>query len=187
MAFHFCLCLLFTSLSLSLGLPRWPHSDCAGNTGNAGSIPGFGRFPRVEHGNPLQDSCLGNPMERGAWQAVVQRVSKSRTRLNMHAHCLHNAYSDARYFTCNYLKKFTHSSPFSSLILECWHSLLPSPVWPLPICLDSWNWHSRFLCNIALYSIGPCFYHQSHSQLGVVFALTSSLHSFWSYFSTDLQ
>ena len=45
----------------------------------------------------------------------------------------------------------------------------------------------QFLCNIALYSIGPCFYHQSHPQLGVVFALAPRLHSFWSYFSTDLQ
>ena len=35
--------------------------------------------------------------------------------------------------------------------------------------------------------IGPCFYHQSHPQLGIVFALAPSLHSFWSYFSTDLQ
>ena len=54
--------------------------------------------------------------------------------------------------------------------LECRRSLLPSPVWPRPICLDSWTWHYRFLCNIALYSIRPCFYHQSHPQLGVVFA-----------------
>ena len=67
------------------------------------------------------------------------------------------------------------------------HSLLPSPVWPLPICLDSWTWHSRFLCNIAIYSIRPCFYRQSHPQLGILFALTPSLHSFWSYFSTDFQ
>ena len=37
------------------------------------------------------------------------------------------------------------------------------------------------------FSIGPCFYQQSHRQLGVVFALASSLHSFWSYFSTDHQ
>ena len=47
--------------------------------------------------------------------------------------------------------------PFQSILvrwfLECWRSLLPSPVWPLPICLDSWTWHSRFLCNIALNSI----------------------------------
>ena len=58
---------------------------------------------------------------------------------------------------------------------------------PLPICLDSWTWHSKFLCNIALYSIRPCFYHQSHPQLGIVFALSPFLNSFWSYFSTDLQ
>src|SRR5574340_634592 len=50
-----------------------------------------------------------------------------------------------------------------------------------------WTQHSRFLCNIALYSIGPCFYHQSHAQLGIVFALATSLHSFCSYFSTDLR
>ena len=66
-------------------------------------------------------------------------------------------------------------------------TLLPSPVWPLPICLDSWTWHSRFLRSIALYSIGLCFYHQSHPQLGVIFALAPYLHSFWSNFSTDLQ
>ena len=42
---------------------------------------------------------------------------------------------------------------------------MPSLVWPLPIYLDSWTWHSRFLCNIAVYSIRPCFYHQSHPQL----------------------
>ena len=46
---------------------------------------------------------------------------------------------------------------------------------------------SRFLCNIALYSIWPCFYHQPHPQLGIVFSMAPSLHSFWSYFSTDLQ
>ena len=43
------------------------------------------------------------------------------------------------------------------------------------------------LCNIALYSIKPCFYHQSHPQLGIVFALFLSLNSFWSYFSIVLQ
>ena len=60
-----------------------------------------------------------------------------------------------------------------------------SLVWPLPICLDSWTYHSRFLCNIALYNMEPWFYHQSHPQLGVVFALAPPLHSFCSYFSTD--
>ena len=56
----------------------------------------------------------------------------------------------------------------STIAQQC--SPLPSPVWPLPICLDSWTSHSKFLCNIALYSIGPCYHHQSHPQLGTVFA-----------------
>ena len=41
--------------------------------------------------------------------------------------------------------------------------------------------------HIAVYSIGPCFYQQSHPQLGIVFTLAPSLQSFWSYFSTALQ
>ena len=46
-----------------------------------GSIPGSGRSPGGEHGNPLQCSCLENPMDRGAWQATVNRVTKSPTQL----------------------------------------------------------------------------------------------------------
>ena len=42
-----------------------------------GSIPGSGRSPGEENGKPLQYSCLGNPMDRGAWQATVHRVEKS--------------------------------------------------------------------------------------------------------------
>ena len=163
--------------------------------------------------------------------------------------------------------KFTHSSILVCWFLKCWHSLLPSPVWPLPICLHSWtyitgsyaillftaldftsitshihNW-VLFLCWLCLlilsgvisplissilgtyqagrfifqcpiflplhtvhgvlkarilrwfailFSSGPHFvrtlHHDlSHQQLGVVFALTLSLHFFWIYFSTDLQ
>ena len=41
-----------------------------------GSIPGLGRSPGVRNGNPLQYSCLGNPMDRGAWQATVHGVAK---------------------------------------------------------------------------------------------------------------
>ena len=42
--------------------------------GDVGSVPGLGRFPGEGNGNPLQDSCLGNPMDRGAWWATVQGV-----------------------------------------------------------------------------------------------------------------
>ena len=48
---------------------------------DACSIPGSGRSPEEGHGNPLQCSCLENPMGRGAWQVTVHGVSKSRTRL----------------------------------------------------------------------------------------------------------
>ena len=46
------------------------------STGDMGSVPGSGRSPEEEKGNPLQYSCLGNPMERGAWQATVMGLRK---------------------------------------------------------------------------------------------------------------
>ena len=51
------------------------------NAGDSGSIPGSGRSPEGRHGNPLQYSCLGNPMDRDAWQATVHGVAKNQTRL----------------------------------------------------------------------------------------------------------
>ena len=47
-------------------------SENAGDLRDTGLIPGSGRSPRGGHGNPLQYSCLENPMDRGAWQATVQ-------------------------------------------------------------------------------------------------------------------
>ena len=44
-----------------------------------GKIPGSGRSPRGGHGDPLQDSCLERPMDRGAWRATVHGVAKSQT------------------------------------------------------------------------------------------------------------
>ena len=49
----------------------------AGEARDAGSIPRSGRSPGGGNGNPLQYSCLGNPVERGAWRATVHEVSKS--------------------------------------------------------------------------------------------------------------
>ena len=49
------------------------------NAGDLGSIPGLGRSPGEGNGNPLQDYCLENPMDRGAQQATVLGVAKSRT------------------------------------------------------------------------------------------------------------
>ena len=48
----------------------------AGDIRDAGSIPGLGRSPEGGHGNPLQHSCLENPMDRGAWQATVHGAAE---------------------------------------------------------------------------------------------------------------
>ena len=53
----------------------------AGDLRGAGLILGLGRSFGEGHGNPLQSSCLENPMDRGAWRATVHRVTKSWTRL----------------------------------------------------------------------------------------------------------
>ena len=70
-------------LGLQCGSPggsMGKESTCnAGNAGDKGSIPGSGRSLEGGHGNPLQYSCLENPMDKGAWWATVHRVTK---RLN---------------------------------------------------------------------------------------------------------
>ena len=51
----------------------------AGNIRDTGSIPELGRSPGGGHANPLQYSCLENPKDRGAWQAIVHDIEKSQT------------------------------------------------------------------------------------------------------------
>ena len=53
--------------------------DNAGDARDVGSIPGPGRSPGVGNGNPPQYSCLGNPMDRKAWQATIHGVAKRQT------------------------------------------------------------------------------------------------------------
>ena len=65
-----------------MGFPR--SSTCkesACNVGDLGSIPGSGRDPGEGNGNPLQDSCLENPMDRGAWKVIVHGVARVRQGL----------------------------------------------------------------------------------------------------------
>ena len=73
-----CMCVLgeghFLSGSVVKNLPA--------NAGHMGSIPGLGRSPGEENGKPIWYSCLGNPMDRGAWQAMVHGVSKSCIQLS---------------------------------------------------------------------------------------------------------
>ena len=68
----------------SLVAHRAKASAC--NAGEAGSISGLGRSPGEGNGNPLQYSCLENPVDREAWRATVLGVAKSRTRLRDFTH-----------------------------------------------------------------------------------------------------
>ena len=64
-------------------LPQTLLGACASarDLGTVGSILGLGRSLGGGHGNQLQYSCLENPMDRGAWQAMVQRVAQNQTQL----------------------------------------------------------------------------------------------------------
>ena len=82
---HCLCCILVTALwhiwySLFSGGPDSEESAC--NAGDLGSVPRWGRSPGGGHGNPLQYSCLENPIDRGAWRAAVCGVTKSWTRLS---------------------------------------------------------------------------------------------------------
>ena len=82
---HFLVLLIFPSSSIPrasqvmLVIKNLPAN--AGDRRDMGSIPGLGRSPGGGYGNPLQNSCLENPKDRGAWQATVHTVAKSQTEL----------------------------------------------------------------------------------------------------------
>ena len=75
--------LIISTTQCSMG---FPHSSVgrasACNAGDLGSIPRWKISPGEGNGYPLQYSCLENPMDRGAWQATVHEVAKSRTQLS---------------------------------------------------------------------------------------------------------
>ena len=73
-------------LGLIVGFPGGSDGkESACNAGDLGSIPGLGTSPGGGHGNPLQDSCLENSMDRGVWWATVHGVTENQTRLSTHA------------------------------------------------------------------------------------------------------
>ena len=92
---------LWLFLFINYQIIEWPI-HCFGFPGGAsdkasardirdvGLIPGLGRSPGGGHGNPLKYSCLENPMDRGAWGAIVRRVPKSQTQLKwLSTHTVH--------------------------------------------------------------------------------------------------
>ena len=75
--------ILVSLFSITTSFPGGIDSkESACSVGDLGSIAGSGRSPAEGNGNPLQYSCLENPMDGGAWQATVHRVTKSQTQLS---------------------------------------------------------------------------------------------------------
>ena len=64
---------------------QWLKNPFA-DTGDVSLIPGSGIFPGEGNGNPLQCSCLGNPVDRGAWQATVRGIAESETTEQLDTH-----------------------------------------------------------------------------------------------------
>ena len=115
----FFLSLLFLRINFFIqyyffGLPRsLSGKESASNAGNMGSYPRLVRSPGGGHGNPLQYSCLGNPMDTGAWWIRVHGVTKSQTWLRDWAHaCRHH---------CKFFHVVTHlilpQTPWLDLLL----------------------------------------------------------------------
>ena len=134
-----------------LGFPGGSDGKApAFNVGDLDSIPGPGKSPGEGNGNPLQYSCLENPMDRWAWSAIVHAIAKSRTRLS--------------YFSQ------TNRDPLFSISLYNWLTFSPSsvrikplhksPLWPQPIPSNSPTHHPiYYLWHVCVLS---CF---SHVQL----------------------
>ena len=86
-------------ICILLGFPGGSEvkaSDCS--VGDLGLIPGSGRSPGEGNGNPLQYSCLENPMDGGAWWATVHGVTKSWTPMSDLTYYITNCYSPNVYF-----------------------------------------------------------------------------------------
>ena len=73
---HTCLVHSYTEASQVELVVKNPPAK-TGDVRDPGSIPGWGRSPGGGHDNPLQDSCLENPIDRGAWKATVHRLAES--------------------------------------------------------------------------------------------------------------
>ena len=112
------------SRSPFLGLPMSVGEESACNAGDLHSIPGLGRSPGEGNGNPLQYSCLENPVNRGAWQATVHRVKEL----------------DMTFFTFSSLKKKKKNTQ-KNQICSVWHC--PWCKYS-PLCLIS-SYHSDII------------------------------------------
>ena len=127
------------------------------NAGDVGSIPGSGRPPRTGNGNPLQYSCLENPMDRGAWQSTVHGVAKSRTRLSdfTSLHFIGFCYNIASVLCFGFL--VTRNLAYG--ILASWWAIEPTPSAPAALKGEvvTTGEPGKFQVNILNLKPGPHF------------------------------
>ena len=118
--------------SSHMGFPQSSVSkESACNAGDPGSIPRLGRSPGEGKGNPLQHSCLENPMDRGAWRATAHRMANSQTQLKQqHAHTRRSLGNDRMdhqkpgIWGCSIFPPLPKDWP---ALLQRYHSLLATP------------------------------------------------------------
>ena len=108
MNIYICICMWCIYVYVHIGFPGGSSgidSTCnnPGAIEEAGWIPGLGRSPGGGSGNPLQYSHLGNPMDRGAWWAIVPSVAKSQTQLKQLSTCTHIHTHVLPYISCIYI------------------------------------------------------------------------------------
>ena len=115
------------------GLPRWlSGKESTSNVGDLGLIPGSRRTPGEGNGNPLQYSCLENPMDRGAWRATVHGVTKSWTQLSTSMHRLLDIYFiiwviiNTTLFCCLWYSSFGHWELIQLTPVSLWHTSIVS-------------------------------------------------------------
>ena len=112
-----------TSPQETSGLPQWlSGKEPACNAADAGEVtsaPGSGRSPGGRNGNPLQDHCLENPADRGAWRATVHGVAKSRTwlsdRTHTHTHTQRRKRQNKQQTRCMYLSTDNQRASWAEL------------------------------------------------------------------------
>ena len=148
-------------------LPRWLSGNLPANTGDLGSVPGSGRSPGKGNGNSLQYSCLKNPTDRGAWQAMVHGMTRVGHYLAVSfffnvIFCLFNSFSFlctllytlvllkslSWFFKWNFPHKYIRNSitfifwiVFSWTFLSFCYNLFWLLTWPPVKCLP-WNFLS---------------------------------------------
>ena len=116
-----------------------------GDTRDAGSIPGSGRSPWGGNGNPLQYSYLENPMDRGAWRAMAQRVAKSQIWLKQLDLACRQENKISLFFntTSNFIALLLTHGIYSVNIRWINESLVdfsvPSEIWFLLLCSTAWT------------------------------------------------